>query len=226
MKRPIAKLSTDGLGFGVDGVTIVSDVDLTVDVGETLTVIGPSGAGKSTLLRLLCRLDEPTAGTVYLDGVDYRTLDPTTLRTRVGMVPQDPSLRGGSVGENVAIGPRLRGESVEPDRVRTLLGRVGLDGYADRDIADLSGGEAQRVAIARTLVMQPEVLLLDEPTASLDPDAQAGIEALLTELLATADRTAVLVTHDQAQVDRIADRVVRFVDGRIESAGTPTEVLA
>ena len=221
-----AKLATDHLRFAVDGTEIVRGVDLSVDTGETLTVVGPSGAGKSTLLRLLCRLDEPTDGTVYLDGTDYRTLDPTVLRTRIGMVPQDPALRDGTVRENVTIGPRLRGESVEPGRVRSLLARVGLAGYDDREVAALSGGEAQRVAIARTLVVDPEVLLLDEPTASLDPESQADIEALLAELLATSDRTAVLVTHDQAQVDRVADGVIRFVDGRIHSQGPPEEVLA
>jgi putative ABC transport system ATP-binding protein len=225
MSAPTPKLATDRLSFAVDHTQILRNVDLSVTVGETLTIVGPSGAGKSTLLRLLCRLDEPTGGTVYLDGTDYRDLDPIALRARVGLVPQDPALRDGSVRENVTIGPRLRGESVEPGRVETLLGRVDLDGYADRAVADLSGGEAQRVAIARTLIIDPEVLLLDEPTASLDPSAQADIETLLSELLTTSDRTAVLVTHDQAQVDRIADRVVRFVDGGVHSQGAPREVL-
>jgi putative ABC transport system ATP-binding protein len=226
MGPPTAKLATENLSFGVDGTTIVRGVDLSVAAGETLTVIGPSGAGKSTLLRLLCRLDEPTDGTVILDGTDYRTLDPTALRARVGLVPQEPALRDGTVRDNVTIGPRLRGDPVDGGRVTELLERVGLHGYGDREVADLSGGEAQRVAIARTLVVDPEVVLLDEPTASLDPDAQAEIEALLAGLLTEPDRTAVLVTHDQAQVDRIADRVVRFVDGRVDSEGTPREVLA
>lgn len=219
------KLATENLSYAVDGEPIVRAVDLAVAPGETVTVVGPSGAGKSTLLRLLCRLDEPTGGTVRLDGVDYRELDPTDLRTRVGMVPQEPALRGGTVRENVTIGPRLRGESVEPGRVGALLDRVGLAGYVDRETTDLSGGEAQRVAVARTLIGDPEVLLLDEPTASLDPAAQAGIERLLEELLTEADRTVVLVTHDQEQADRIADRVLRVVDGRIETRGRPREVI-
>ena len=226
MGPPTAKLATENLSFGVDGTTIVRGVDLSVAAGETLTVIGPSGAGKSTLLRLLCRLDEPTDGTVILDGTDYRTLDPTALRARVGLGPQEPALRDGTVRDNVTIGPRLRGDPVDGGRVTELLERVGLHGYGDREVADLSGGEAQRVAIARTLVVDPEVVLLDEPTASLDPDAQAEIEALLAGLLTEPDRTAVLVTHHQAQVDRIADRVVRFVDGRVDSEGTPRAVLA
>jgi putative ABC transport system ATP-binding protein len=219
------KLSAKGLSFTVDDAPIVRDVDLDVAAGETVTVVGPSGAGKSTLLRLLCRLDEPTEGTVYLDGTDYRTIDPTALRARVGLVPQAPALRSGTVRDNVTIGPRLRDEPVAPDRVETLLDRVDLAGYADRSVTDLSGGEAQRVAIARTLMMDPEVLLLDEPTASLDPESQAEIEALLRALLADSDRTVVLVTHDQAQVDRVADRVVEFVDGQIRGRGRPHEVI-
>ncbi len=219
------KLATESLSFGVDDRSILRNVDLRVAAGETVTVVGPSGAGKSTLLRLLCRLDEPTGGTVYLDGTDYQTLDPTALRARVGMVPQDPALRDGTVRDNVTVGPRLRGETVAPDRVETLLERVDLAGYADRSAADLSGGEAQRVAIARTLMVDPEVILLDEPTASLDPESQSEIEALLRALLADSDRTVVLVTHDQAQVDRVADRVVEFVDGQIRGRGSPREVV-
>lgn len=226
MSPAAAKLQTEGLSFAVDGSSIVRGVDLAVAAGETLTVVGPSGAGKSTVLRLLCRLEEPTGGTVYLDGTDYRRVDPTELRTRIGMVPQAPALRDGTVSENVAIGPRLRGEPVESGRVENLLAGVDLAGYADRNVADLSGGEAQRVAIARTLMIDPEVLLLDEPTASLDPAAQTEVEGLLADLLAGTDRTVVLVTHDQAQVGRIADRVVRFAGGEIRDRGRPEEVIA
>lgn len=225
MPPAASKLAIENLTFTIDGERLIRGIDLAVATGETLTIIGPSGAGKSTFLRLLCRLNEPTEGSVYFDGADYRTIDPTALRTRIGLVPQSPALREGTVRENVTIAPRLRDESVEPGRVGTLLSRVDLAGYADRPVADLSGGEAQRVAIARTLMIDPEVLLFDEPTASLDPDAQAEIEGLLTDLLTTSDRTVLLVTHDQGQVDRIADRVVRFVDGRIQAEGRPVEVI-
>jgi len=220
------KLEARDLSFAVDGEAIVRGVNLAVGAGETVTIVGPSGAGKSTLLRLLDRLDEPTGGTVYLDGTDYRTLDPVDLRVRVGLVPQDPALGDGTVYDAVTAGRRLRGETPDPDRVRSLLDRVDLSGYGDRSVTDLSGGEAKRVAVARTLLVDPEVLLLDEPTASLDADAQAGVEALLTDLLADARRTVVLVTHDEAQAVRLADRVVRFVDGRVREQGVPGEVIA
>ncbi|MFB6185151.1 MAG: ATP-binding cassette domain-containing protein [Haloarculaceae archaeon] len=220
------KLRTERLGFALDGESIVADVDLSVDQGETLAIVGPSGAGKSTLLRLLNRLEEPTSGTVSLDGVDYREIPPTELRARVAMVPQDPALQDGTVAENVTVGLRLRGEAVDDDRVAELLQRVGLAGYADRETAALSGGEAERVAIARTILVDPEVLLLDEPTASLDSEAEAAVESLLADLLAETDRTVVLVTHDDRQARRMADRVARMEDGRVVAVGRPTEVLA
>lgn len=219
------KLRAEALGFRTDGSWILRAVDLAVATGETLAVVGPSGAGKSTLLRLFNRLVEPTEGTVYLDGTDYREIPPTELRTRIGMVPQKAALRDGTVAENVAIGPRLRGEPVDEDRVADLLDRVDLAGYADRSAADLSGGEAQRVAIARTVMVDPEVLLLDEPTASLDSDAESEVERLLSDLLASGDRTAVLVTHDTAQAERLAGRVARLGDGTVQTVGRPGEVI-
>jgi putative ABC transport system ATP-binding protein len=219
-------LRADNLCFDVGNERILDGVSLDVESGETVAIVGPSGAGKSSLLRLLNRLDEPTGGTVYLDDTDYRTIEPERLRKRVGLVPQNPALRAGTVRENVTIGPRLRGEAVSEERLAGLLDAVGLGGYADRDASDLSGGEAQRVAVARTVVNDPEVILLDEPTASLDSEAEAEVERLLADLLASGDLTVILVTHDERQAERLADRVARLRDGRIVDVGTPREVIA
>ena len=220
------KLETERLTRVVDGDRIVDGVSISVSEGDVLAVLGLSGSGKSSLLRLLNRLDEPTEGTVFLDGTDYRDLPPREVRRRIGIVPQSPALRDGTVFENVTIGPRLRGETVRRKVAEELLARMNLDGYADRDVSDLSGGEAQRVAIARTLITEPEVLLLDEPTSSLDSTSEAKVETLLEGLIHETDLTTVLVTHDDAQARRLADRVAMLKHGRVESVGPVSEVMA
>lgn len=220
------KLETEALTRVVDAERIVDAVSLRVARAEVVTVVGPSGAGKSAFLRLLNRLDEPTAGTVYLDGVDYRTIAPRALRRRVGLVPQRPALLSGSVLESVTLGPRLRDEPVDEARVGSLLDRMALAGYEQRDVERLSGGERQRVAVARTLYPGPEVLLLDEPTAHLDARTEERMEDLLVELIREDDLTVVFVTHDTDQAERLGDRVVRFDDGGVAAAGTAREVLA
>lgn len=221
-----AKLEAKTLSRVVDGDRIVDGVSFALTEGSVLAVLGPSGSGKSSLLRLLNRLDEPTDGTVFLDGTDYRDLPPQEVRRRIGSVPQSPALRDGTVSENVTIGPRLRGESVAAGTVEDLLRRMNLGGYADRDVADLSGGEAQRVAIARTLITEPEVLLLDEPTSSLDSASEEQVETLLERHIHETDLTTVLVTHDDSQAHRLADRVALLEDGRLESIGPVSEVMA
>lgn len=217
------KLATESLTRVVDDQRIVDRVSLQVEESEVLAIVGPSGAGKSSFLRLLNRLDEPTEGTVYLDGRDYRELDPQQLRMRVGFVPQEPSLLNGTVQENVGLGARVREEPVDDRRVDALLRRMDLPGYADRDVADLSGGERQRVSIARVLYVDPEVLLLDEPTAHLDAETENQIEDLLAELIRNEGLTCLFVTHDTAQARRFGDRTVEFEDGRLLEDGPSEE---
>lgn len=221
-----SKLETESLTKVVDGEPIVEDVSLRIAASTVLAVVGSSGAGKSSFLRLLNRLDEPTDGTVYLDGVDYREVDPQELRRRIGLVPQESALRPGTVRENVAASDRIRGEPVDDERVAALLDRVQLPNAAERDVEDLSGGQQQRVAVARTLYVDPEVLLLDEPTSHLDSETEARVEELLGDLIRTEGLTCVLVTHDTAQAERLGDRVAEFEDGRVVAEGRPEEVLA
>ncbi|MBP2252659.1 putative ABC transport system ATP-binding protein [Halarchaeum solikamskense] len=214
-------LETDALTYRLGDRTVLDAVSVAVADGETLAVVGPSGAGKSTLLRLLVRLDEPDAGTVRFEGRDYRTLDPRTLRERVGLVPQQSALVDGTVRENITLGPRLRDEPVDDAAAERLLVRLGLSGTMERDVNALSGGEAQRVALARTLVNDPDVLLLDEPTASLDADTEATVETVLSDLVDEYSLTAVVVTHDIAQAARLAsDALVFDGDGGVEREST------
>lgn len=219
-------LATRHLSRVVDGQTLVKDVTLEVEAEEVFVIFGPSGSGKTSLLRLLNRLDEPTSGTVLLDGTDYREIDPRTLRRRVGWVPQQPTLVEGTVAENVAWGPTLRDEPVDEERLHELLDRLGLAGFADREADRLSGGEAQRVAIARTLFNDPDIVLLDEPASSLDAEAADRVESLLADVMDAYSLTAVLVTHDAERARRLGHRGVRLQGGRIEASGDLETILS
>lgn len=191
------------------------------DAGITV-VIGPSGAGKSTLLRLCNRLEAATSGRVRYRGDDVTACDPLVLRRRVGMVFQRPTLFAGTVADNMAVADPGAGE----DACRAVLDRVGLvPTFLARTADDLSGGEAQRACLARTLLTEPDVLLMDEPTSSLDPSATRVLERLVTSL--AADGVPVLwVTHDLAQAERIADRMVVLVGGHVAAGAQARAYLA
>ena len=179
-------------------------------------VAGPSGSGKSTLLRLLNRLVDPDAGSVLYAGGDVRERDVLALRREVGLVPQLPALREGTVRENVELGPRLAGREADVGRALSLAGLYPA--FADRDAARLSVGEQQRVMLARALALEPRVLLLDEPTSALDAVARDAVEATLLDLRAELGLSYVLVTHDEAQARRLADTVIGIADGRAVAA--------
>jgi putative ABC transport system ATP-binding protein len=218
-------LETAGLSRTVDNKILVTDISVKVERGEVVSIVGPSGAGKSSFLRLLNRLDEPTAGTVYLNGLDYKTIPPTQLRRQVGMVLQAPYLFPGTVSENLRFGPKQHGQVLEDSRLHRLLEQVGLPGYADREVTRLSGGEAQRVSLARTLANSPEVLLLDEPTSALDRHAEAEVESLLREIIATEQLTCLIITHNPAQALRFSNRSMRLEAGKLVKFGPVEEVV-
>jgi putative ABC transport system ATP-binding protein len=173
----------------------------------------------------LNRLDEPTSGTVYLAKRDFREIAPRELRRRVGMVMQRPYLFPGTVERNLQFGPQQRGDRLARGRVEELLAAVGLAGYAGREVANLSGGEAQRVSFARTLANDPEVVLLDEPTSALDEDSKKEVETLIRDIVAQRGLTCVLVTHEPAQAVRLARRALLMDAGRIVRSGPVEEVL-
>ncbi len=193
-----------------DGVRALDRFTATVPANGVTAVFGPSGSGKSTMLRLCNRLEIPTTGRVLFRGADIADLDPLRLRRQVGMCFQRPTPFPGTVADNLRVAdPR----ATEP-RMQEVLERVALTGsWLDRDATALSGGEAQRMCLARALIAQPEVLLLDEPTSSEDAAAAEVVEHAVRRLADTGI-SALWVSHDFAQVRRIADRVLRIEDGR------------
>ncbi|WP_196770966.1 phosphate ABC transporter ATP-binding protein [Mycobacterium colombiense] len=197
------------------GVRALDGLTAAIPGHGVTAVFGPSGSGKSTLLRLCNRLELPMSGWASFYGSDIAGLDPLWLRRRVGMCFQRPTPFPGTVADNL----RTADPDASDARMRETLDRVALTGsWLDRDVAALSGGEAQRVCLARTLMAQPQVLLLDEPTSAVDTEAAEVIERAVREL--AADGTPALwVTHSSAQLERAADRVLRLESGRSQGLG-------
>jgi putative ABC transport system ATP-binding protein len=193
---------------------ILNNLDLNVNKGELVTIMGTSGSGKSTLLRLINRLSEIDSGIIMLNGNDIRSHVPMELRRKIGMVFQVPVVFKGSVRNNLAFGMNLWGENTG---IETLSRDAGIpEDLLDADAGQLSIGEKQRVCIARALANQPEVLLLDEPTSSLDAVSAQRIEKLLLDLQKERDLTILWVTHEKEQVERIGGRRLILRDGRLE----------
>jgi thiamine transport system ATP-binding protein len=196
-----------------DGDTVLDGVSLSVGAGEVVALLGPSGSGKSTLLRAVAGIITPDSGRIVVHGVDVTELP--TSRRGVGMVFQDNQLFPHmSVLDNVAFGPKMAGipRSARAERATRWLRQVGLAGFDDRRVTDLSGGEAKRVALARTLAAEPSIVLLDEPLTGLDRELHDRLAVDLAEVLRAADATALLVTHDHDEATTIADRTVQLAD--------------
>ncbi|WP_436771141.1 amino acid ABC transporter ATP-binding protein [Yinghuangia sp. YIM S09857] len=207
---------------------VLRDIDLTVDRNEVVVLIGPSGSGKSTLCRTINRLESIESGTITLDGSplpeEGRAL--AKLRAEVGMVFQSFNLFAHkSVLDNVTLGPikvRKRGKAEAEKRARDLLDRVGLADQANKFPAQLSGGQQQRVAIARSLAMDPKVMLFDEPTSALDPEMINEVLEVMRSLAADG-MTMIVVTHEMGFARSAANRVVFMADGQIVEVRPPLE---
>ena len=203
---------------GHPAVPILQDVSVTVERGGALTLVGPSGSGKSTLLRCLNRLVEPMAGTVRFDGRDIRALDPRELRRRAALVMQTPVLFEGTVRDNLRLRPADTPGDFSDARLEEGLAEMGLDpGVLDRDAATLSGGEKQRVTIARALLRNPQALILDEPTSALDPPNVTRVVETIARLREARGLSLIAVTHQPELVRRLGGGLLYLVEGRVQA---------
>jgi ATP-binding cassette subfamily B protein len=225
------KIVFDHVSFGYDpGVEVISDVDLRIEPGETVAFVGPTGAGKSTLAKLVTRFYDPTSGRVLIDGYDLRDVTLRSLRQQLGVVPQEPFLFAGTIGDNIAFArPDASREEID-EAVRAVgleevIDRVpdGVDTVVHERGQTLSSGERQLLALARAFLAHPRVLVLDEATSNLDLQSETKIEAALDVLL--ENRTAILIAHRLSTAMR-ADRIVVVDDGRIVEVGTHDELVA
>jgi cobalt/nickel transport system ATP-binding protein len=212
-----------------DGMTALKGMSLQVEKGERVAVLGPNGAGKSTLFRLLNGLLLPSSGTVAIDGLRVEKKNFSEIRAKVGMVFQDSDdqLFNSTVRQEVAYGlmNRKLSEEERHDIVEWALGVAGIAGYGKRSPHNLSGGEKKRVALASVLAMKPDVLVLDEPTAALDPHGVTSIIQLLNEINAELGITLIFAAHDADIVPLLADRAYLVNGGEVVLAGTTAEVL-
>ncbi|MEN6442417.1 MAG: ABC transporter ATP-binding protein [Methanoregula sp.] len=208
---------------------VLKGITLDIKKGEIFTLIGPSGSGKTSVLRILDLLEKPTSGTYLFDGTDTQApgADELGIRRRMAMVFQKPAVLNTTVEENVAFGLKFRKteSALVAARVASALDLVGLSNLSRRRAVTLSGGEMQRVAIARAMVTDPEVLLMDEPTANLDPVSSDTIESLIQRINHDHKTTIILATHDMAQGQRLADRIGVMMDGRLVQQGTSHDIF-
>jgi tungstate transport system ATP-binding protein len=225
----MAFIETINLGQKREGRDILKNVNLKVERGEIHALIGPTGAGKTTLLRVIDTLDKPAAGQVLVSGVDITASEATRLaaRRRMAFVLQKPVVFNLNVYDNVAYGLKWRSlhKQEMKERVNKILETVEMTQYSKRNARTLSGGEMQRVAIARAIATGPEVLLLDEPSANLDPVSAAKIEDLISTIIKENDITVIMATHDMSQGQRMADRISVLVNGEIVQTGKAREIF-
>lgn len=206
---------------------VVLDIEhLSIPRGETLTVVGPNGAGKSTLLLALAQLLKPVRGDIQFDGKSVTQWNDLEYRRKISFVFQAPLLMDMTVEQNVMLGLRFRGVSKEESRQRAgnWIHAMGIEALSKRRAGQLSGGEAQRVSLARAFVLEPELLLLDEPFAALDPPTRTKLLEDLSKILSEHHRTAVFVTHNLNEAARVSHRIAVVVGGMLRQVGTVREI--
>jgi len=208
------------------GRSVLEVPALDVRKREVLALVGPNGAGKSTLMLVIARLIKPETGKILFDGLPLSEWSALDYRRRISFVFQAPLLLDMTVAENIALGLKFRGVHKDKirERVEHWLEQLGIEALSSRRASELSGGEAQRVSLARAFVLDPELILLDEPFSALDPPARARLLEDLTALLKADHRTAIIVTHNLKDAAKLGDRVAVLVGGRLRQVGPARQI--
>lgn len=224
----VAMIEIRNLLIERNGRNTLSINSLDIRRGETLTVVGPNGAGKSTLLLALARLIKPARGEILYDGKSLVQVDELDYRRKISFVFQSPLLMDMTVEQNIGLGLKFRGtpKAEMSERVHQWMKQLAIESLSKRRAGQLSGGEAQRVSLARAFVLEPELMLLDEPFSALDPPARARMLDDLAALLSGDQRTAVFVTHNLNEAATLGDRLAIIVGGRLHQVGPAPEVKA
>lgn len=209
MSQALLEMSDVSMQFGT--TLLFSGFNLTLDKNETVGITGPSGSGKSTILRIANNLLTPTKGTVTFRGTSVSAYDPRQLRRQMILVPQEASMFPGTIRDNLTWGLSIHKLSATEDMLSSILEEVNLDGGSLDSVAgNLSGGEKQRVGLARALLLEPAALLLDEPTSALDEESTLIVEATIEKIITEHNIGVVIVTHNKAQARRFTDRVIEI----------------
>lgn len=207
---------------------VLDDINLYLEKGTILGIIGPTGCGKTTLLRIIDLLEKPSSGKIFFEDQDTSKSgrDKLEIRRRIGMVFQKPIVFKGTVYDNISYGLKIRGENEDSyqDTIKKLLDSLGLTGYEEQEASTLSGGETQRIALARALITDPDLLILDEPTANLDPLSTDKIEKFIDELKKEKQTTIIMATHNLIQGQRLADEIA-ILNKKIFQIGKPEEIF-
>ena len=221
-------LKIQGIYWNKNGKTILSDINITVQTGECLGLVGPNGSGKSSLLKILAFLEPPTTGKIWFQGLPIPRQVPLDIRRKIAIVFQESLLLDTSVWENVAIGLKIRGIPKAEIQRRTSywLEQFRISHLAKQTSRSLSGGEAQRVSLARALVLEPDILFLDEPFSALDAPTKESLRTDLAHIFQTTQITIILVSHDFEDIHRLSQRTLLLLQGRIVADGPPSKLIS
>lgn len=221
-------LEIQNLSKKYDSKNVLQNINLYLKKGTTLGLIGPTGCGKTTLLRIIDLIEKPSSGKIIFNGqeIPKNKKEQVDIRRKIGMVYQKPIVFKGTVYDNICYGLKIRGKNEDSyqEKIKDLLDSLGLSGYEDRDASTLSGGETQRMALARALVTDPDLLILDEPTANLDPQSTMKIENFIEKLRDERKTTVIIATHNLIQGQHLSDEIA-ILNKKIFQIGKPEEVF-